>query len=106
MLQPEGMDMERRQKRFTENLYVSLMTLRDQSDSDNIRNEILKLAEDVRFSDPNSTEALQEPEKELEYAMQELTAAVDEGNEKDVRTIIRAMKNSLRERNRLCRLEK
>ena len=68
--------------------------------------ELEKLAEAFRFSDPVSKPALAESEAELAGMMNELQAAVVDGDVTAVTDLCRRVSARLAERNRLCKLNK
>ena len=68
--------------------------------------EVRKFAENLRYSDPVSSEALAEIERDLAAAVDELQAAIVDGDRDAVPTLCRKADNVLSERNRLCRLNK
>lgn len=67
---------------------------------------IRKLAEEFRFSDPVSSESLQEIEAELAIFINNLQAAVVDGDFESVRTLCEKCRTVLAERNQLCKLNK
>ena len=68
--------------------------------------ELKKFAEELRYSDPVSSPALQEVERDLTAAVDELQAAVTDGDAESVTTLSRKATAILLERNRLCKLHK
>ena len=68
--------------------------------------EVKKFAEDVRYSDPVSCEALAEIERDLAAAVDELQAAIVDGDRDAIPALCRKAASVLGERNRLCRLNK
>lgn len=68
--------------------------------------EVKKFAEDVRYSDPVSGEALTEIERDLAAAVDELQAAIVDGDRDAIPALCRKASNTLSERNRLCKLNK
>ena len=68
--------------------------------------EVKKFAEDVRYSDPVSGEALTEIERDLAAAVDELQAAIVDGDRDAIPALCRKAASVLGERNRLCRLNK
>lgn len=68
--------------------------------------EVKKFAEDVRYSDPVSCEALTEIERDLAAAVDELQAAIVDGDRDAIPALCRKAASVLGERNRLCRLNK
>jgi len=73
---------------------------------DDIRAEVSALAEDFKFSDPVSSEALAEIETELATCVDELQTALVDGDAAAARELCRKVKTTLAERNRLCKLNK
>lgn len=65
-----------------------------------------QLAEDIRYSDPVSADALADIERDLTAAVDELQAAVVDGDEAAIRQLARKTSAVLAERNRLCKLHK
>ena len=68
--------------------------------------EVKRFAEDVRYSDPVSCEALAEIERDLAAAVDELQAAIVDGDRDAIPALCRKAASVLGERNRLCRLNK
>lgn len=68
--------------------------------------ELSKLAEAMRFSDPVSSEALQEIEFELSQLVDELQKAVLEQEYDTARQLLKKTLDTLTERNWLCKLKK
>ena len=64
------------------------------------------LAEEFRYSDPVSSEAIAEAEAALCAAVDALQAAVVEGNAQQIQAVCRQAGAQLAERNRLCKLNK
>lgn len=68
--------------------------------------ELKKFAEELRYSDPVSSPALQEVERDLAAAVDEIQSAVVDGDAESVTTLCRKATAILLERNRLCKLHK
>ena len=68
--------------------------------------EVKALADEFRFSDPVSSEALGEIEAELETMVDLLNAAVTSENTEEIGKICKKITATLGERNRLCKLSK
>lgn len=68
--------------------------------------ELRQFAEDIRYSDPVSGDALADIEQELAAAVEELQAAVVDGDNAAVGQLCRKASAVLSERNRLCKLNK
>ena len=73
---------------------------------DDLRGEISKLNESLRYSDPVSSEATADIEAELSACVDELQKAVVDGDSVSVRELCRCAGVTLAERNRLCKLNK
>lgn len=83
-------------------LQSKVSQLAAQSDS----GEIKALAEEFRYSDPVSSEAIADAETELAVAVSELQAAFVDGDNEAIRQLCRKATQLLAERNRLCKLHK
>ena len=68
--------------------------------------EVKRFAEDMRYSDPVSSEALSEIEADLSAAVDELQAAIVDGDSNAAKQLCRKASALLAERNRLCKLNK
>lgn len=68
--------------------------------------EMKRFAEEIRYSDPVSSNALTEIERELSAAVDELQSAIVDGDTENIPTLCRKASASLAERNRLCKLNK
>lgn len=64
------------------------------------------LAEEFRYSDPASSDALAEIERDLSAVVDELQAAVIDGDHDAAKQLCRKVSTVLAERNRLCKLNK
>ena len=73
---------------------------------DDVRAEVSALAEEFRFSDPVSSDALAEIETELAACVDELQTALVDGDAAAARELCCKVKTTLAERNRLCKLNK
>ena len=65
-----------------------------------------EMAEEFRYSDPVSSEALADIETELSACVDELQKAVVDGDSVSGRELCRKVSVTLTERNRLCKLNK
>ena len=63
-------------------------------------------AEELRYSDPVSSEAIRDAEAELSAAIDALQTAVVEGDAQQIKLACRQASAQLAERNRLCKLNK
>lgn len=68
--------------------------------------EIKQFSEEVRYSDPVSSDALADIERDLSAAVDELQAAIVDGDNASASQLVKKADNLLKERNRLCRLNK
>ena len=87
-------------------LQSRLSTLAAQCDSEAAAAAVSRLAEELRFSDPVSCDALVDAESELSACIDTLQQAVVDGSEEDILTLCRRTSAALAERNRLCKLNK
>lgn len=67
---------------------------------------VTRFAEELRYSDPVSSEALGEIERDLSAAVDDLQAAIVDGDDETVKQMCRRASAVLTERNRLCKLNK
>lgn len=75
-------------------------------DDAEIKKTIQKLAEDFKYSDPVSSDAVKELEAELETILNDLQKALIEGNKESAGRLCRRCQLQLAERNRICKLNK
>lgn len=68
--------------------------------------EVQQFCENVRYSDPVSSEALAEIERDLSAAVDDLQAAIVDGDKGVISQLARKADTLLSERNRLCKLNK
>lgn len=68
--------------------------------------EIKQFSEEVRYSDPVSSDALADIERDLSAAVDDLQAAIVDGDNAAASQLVKKADNLLKERNRLCRLNK
>ena len=87
---------------FMRNLQSKVCQMATQCDAP----ELKRFAEDIRYSDPVSSDALGDIEQELAAAVEELQAAVVDGDGESVAQLCRKASAVLSERNRLCKLNK
>lgn len=67
---------------------------------------VKSFAEEIRYSDPVSNEAIAEAEAELHAAVDALQDAIVDGNADEIKLLCRKASAALAERNRLCKLNK
>ena len=77
-----------------------------QYDNPDAAAEVKRFAEEMRYSDPVSSEALSEIEADLSAAVDELQAAIVDGDSDATKQLCRKASAVLAERNRLCKLNK
>ena len=87
---------------FMRNLQSKVCQMATQCDAP----ELKRFAEDIRYSDPVSSDALGDIEQELAAAVEALQAAVVDGDSESVAQLCRKASAVLAERNRLCKLGK
>lgn len=68
--------------------------------------EIKQFSEEVRYSDPVSRDALADIERDLSAAVDDLQAAIVDGDNAATSQLVKKADNLLKERNRLCKLNK
>ena len=90
-----------------------MMTLRSivyplagQCEEENAKKLLQELADQFRYSDPVSSEVLNDIESELEGLVGELQTVVSEVRYTDIAPLCKRVGNTLVERNRLCKLNK
>lgn len=77
-----------------------------QCDNPDAAAAVKRFAEEMRYSDPVSNEALSEIEADLSAAVDELQSAIVDGDSVATKQLCRKASNLLAERNRLCKLTK
>lgn len=77
-----------------------------QCDNPEAASAVKKFAEELRYSDPVSSDALAEIERDLTAAVDELQQAVVDGDSAATKQLCRKASAVLAERNRLCKLNK
>lgn len=87
-------------------LQSKLNQMAPQCDDPDAASAVKKFAEELRYSDPVSSDALAEIERDLSAAVDELQSAVIDGDSAAVRQLCRKASSVLAERNRLCKLNK
>ena len=89
------------------NLQSKMNVLVSQADcSESIRHELKKLSEELKYSDPVSSDSTQAIENELYFNIEELQRAVVDGDDEAVMALCKKTTGILAERNRLCKLNK
>lgn len=87
-------------------LQSKLNQMAAQCDNPDAAAEVKRFAEEMRYSDPVSSEALVDIEADLAAAVDELQAAIVEGESNAAKQLCRKASGILAERNRLCKLNK
>ena len=87
-------------------LQAKAASLVDLAQDDSLKQELAKLAEAFRFSDPVSGEALVEIESELTDCLHELQRAIVDGDIQSAISLCQRASIALAERNRLCKQSK
>ena len=81
-------------------------TMAAQCDGEKAKTAVAALAEQLRYSDPVSNDAIYDADMELSACIDNLQQAIVDGNEEDIITMCRKSMEALAERNRLCKLNK
>jgi predicted RND superfamily exporter protein len=90
---------------YMRNIQSKVNSLASQCNNEDVRTEVKKLSEELKYSDPVSNPTLKEIERELYFYIEELQkAVVDEDN--NAIEICKKATSILVERNRLCKLNK
>lgn len=87
-------------------LQSKLNQMAAQCDNPDAAAAVRKFADEMRYSDPVSSDALTEIERDLSAAVDELQAAAVDGDREATRQLCRKASAILAERNRLCKLNK
>ena len=75
-------------------------------EDEEVKTAVKELAEEFRFSDPVSNEAIAEIESQMVDLMNEAEKAVIDGDKEGALELIKKLSGVLKERNRLCKLNK
>lgn len=81
-------------------------TLMEQCSDASLKEELQKLADAFRYSDPVSSNETKELENDLNTSLNELQSVVSSGDVEGARTLCNKILSSLSERNRICALNK
>lgn len=87
-------------------LYSKASQMAGQCESPDAAAAVRKFADEMRYSDPVSSDALAEVEGDLAAAVDELQSAIADGDSAATKQLCRKASALLTERNRLCRLNK
>ena len=92
--------------KYMKNLESKVNVLSGKCDDEDVRKAVAKLAENIKYSDTVSSPALKDIESELTNNITELENAVVNGDKQAALTLAVKAENTLKERNRLCKLNK
>lgn len=81
-------------------------TLMGMCSDESLKSELQKLADEFKFSDPVSSDATKEIEKDLDVQMKELQKALIDGDFESAKIFCGKLLGGLSERNRVCALNK
>ena len=81
-------------------------TLVDQCGDEELKKSLKKLADDFRYSDPLSSDKTQTLETEMQVRIGELQQAVIDGDIESAKQLCDKLAGNLRERNRICAVNK
>lgn len=87
-------------------LQSKLNQMAAQCDNPDATAEVKRFAEEMRYSDPVSSEALADIERDLAATVEELQSAIVDGDSAATKQLCRKASGILVERNRLCKLNK
>lgn len=87
-------------------LQSKLNQMASQCDDPDAASAVKKFAEELRYSDPVSSDALADIERDLSAAVEELQSAIVDGDSAATKQLCRKASGILVERNRLCKLNK
>ncbi|MGN1127230.1 MAG: hypothetical protein ACI4RI_07290, partial [Ruminococcus sp.] len=90
---------------YMRNLQSKMNLLVSQCSNAEIKAEVKSLAEEIKYSDPVSSDSLKDIEREMYFYIEELQKAVVE-NDGNAIELCKKAKAVLAERNRLCKLNK
>lgn len=106
-------EIERQDKKTVKNvsrmrsLQSKMNVLISQSDVvGELKTELDKLADSIKYSDPVSSSATEQIEDELNFNIEELQKAIVDGDNASALTVCKKTSGILAERNRLCKLNK
>ncbi len=85
---------------------VDIVSVLESCRSDELRRELEKLADDIKYSDPVSSVETMELEKKIVSELASLGKAVEDGKVEKAREGIRTVRNLMSERNRICKAYK
>ena len=92
--------------KYMNDLSSKVNVLVDQCGDEDVRKAVAKLAENIKYSDVVSSEALKDIEADLLSCVDELQGAVVDGEKESALSLTVKAEGLLAERNRLCKLNK
>ena len=92
--------------KYMKNLESKVNVLVNQCGDEDVRKAVAKLAENIKYSDVVSNEALKDIEADLSSYIDELQGAVTDGEKDSALSLAVKAEGLLAERNRLCKLNK
>lgn len=81
-------------------------SLVDQCDDEELKKKLVKLADDFRYSDPLTSDKTSALETEMQTKIGELQQAITDGDTNSAKELCEKLAGSLRERNRVCAINK
>lgn len=81
-------------------------TLVNQCDDSELKKDLQKIVDDLRYSDPVTSEKTSELEADIRTQLTNLQQAVTDGDIEGAKTLCRKLSGSLAERNRICSISK
>lgn len=91
---------------YMRTLYSKVISMSKTIQDSQVRTALEKFSEDLRFSDPVSSEALKDIESDLTACIDDLQQTIIESDYQNALTLIQKVKSILEERNRFCKLNK
>ena len=88
---------------FMKNLKVTCAHLSDDIEDADVKKCVDRLVEDIKYSDPMSNEELEDIEKALEKAIEELKSVLSNGSPDEIKVKCAEVQKVLRTRNELCK---
>ena len=92
--------------KYMNDLSSKVNVLVDQCGDEDVKKAVAKLAENIKYSDVVSSEALKDIEADLSSCVDELQGAVVDGEKESALSLTVKAEGLLAERNRLCKLNK
>lgn len=99
-------DQHKVETAFIHSLQIRVQSMVSMTDDQEIISAVKKLSDDLRYSDPVSTDALSVVEQSLSDCIDKLQQAIQANDRSSARSICNSAATLLEERNRLCKLHK